>query len=240
MILIALTGLAGAGKDSVADVLVTHAGFSKLAFADALRAEVANAFDLGDQYGLLTNRATKELPHPALALQNCKDIEALRVAYCLCGVIGPPATTAATMHAPRSPRQILQWWGTEYRRAQDRDYWVRKLTRTVMRLAAQGQRRIVITDCRFANEAAALRAQDGEVWQVVRPGLAPVEGGHASQTDGARLEPDAVIVNAGRIHGLAHQTLHTLQRLHGGVVLPAHALPEGWPGAGEQQPAGGV
>ena len=36
--IIGLTGFAGAGKDTVADLLVAHARFRKLAFADALRA----------------------------------------------------------------------------------------------------------------------------------------------------------------------------------------------------------
>lgn len=44
--LIALTGHAGAGKDTTADLLVAHAGFRRLAFADALRGEVSNAFSV--------------------------------------------------------------------------------------------------------------------------------------------------------------------------------------------------
>lgn len=44
--LIALTGHAGAGKDTTADLLVAHGRFRKLAFADALRGEVSNAFSV--------------------------------------------------------------------------------------------------------------------------------------------------------------------------------------------------
>jgi dephospho-CoA kinase len=33
--IIAFTGSAGTGKDTAADILVTHCGFTKLAFADA-------------------------------------------------------------------------------------------------------------------------------------------------------------------------------------------------------------
>ena len=39
--LIALTGRAGAGKDSVAATLVRHLNYKSIAFADALRAEIA-------------------------------------------------------------------------------------------------------------------------------------------------------------------------------------------------------
>ena len=41
--LIALTGRAGAGKDSVAATLVRHRNYQTIAFADALRAEIAEA-----------------------------------------------------------------------------------------------------------------------------------------------------------------------------------------------------
>lgn len=214
-ITIALTGLAGAGKDTVADTLVTYAGFSKLAFADALRSEVAHAFGLGDRYGILSDPVAKEQPQAALKLVDCSD--AAFVSLVLDIVDGWRTTESLDQH--HSPRRILQWWGTEYRRAQQPNYWTTKVAMRVAQMHANDQDRVVITDCRFANEAQAVRTLGGEIWQVTRPGQAVVEGGHVSQTDGAQFNPDAVLVNGTTINGLRHTTLRALQCRHGGAVI---------------------
>lgn len=57
-------------------------------------------------------------------------------------------------------RALLQWWGTEYRRAQDPDYWVKK---TVERIQASDAETVVLTDVRYANEAKAVRDMGGLV-----------------------------------------------------------------------------
>lgn len=174
--LIALTGKVGSGKDSSADYLVRHAGFMKLAFADTLRAEILDGFDLTERADILTNRDTKEQPHPALALRNCTKF----------GFIGAVATAthacvdSAWLDASRTPRQILQWWGTEYRRRQDEHYWISRMASKVGVHRGNGQNSFVITDCRFANELAFVHAIGGRLWRVDRPGLPNVEGSHAS------------------------------------------------------------
>ncbi len=219
-IVIGLTGLAGAGKDTVADTLVTHAGFSKIAFADALRDEVLEAFERSDR-ALWTRRETKEEPTERLALGWCTNMEFVQAVNA--AVFGGNMPLGE-LDEPRSPRQILQWWGTEYRRAQFDGYWVSLLSNRVRTLQGQGQPHIVVTDCRFANEAACVRALGGQIWQVFRPGLAAVEGGHASQTSGDALKPERFVVNNGTVPELAHQVLRQLVKAHGGVVLPLH-----WP-----------
>ena len=44
---------------------------------------------------------------------------------------------------------------------------------------------VVITDCRFINEAEAIRAAGGVVWRIVRPGAGAQGGisGHASEAE---------------------------------------------------------
>lgn len=219
-ITIALSGLAGTGKDTVADALVTHAGFTKLAFADALRREVAHAFELGDQYGILSARATKELPHERLALGWCTDLEFVRAVNAAAFAGAMPL---GELDAPRSPRQIMQWWGTEYRRSQQPNYWSTKVAMHILALREGGAgERVVITDCRFTNEAAAVRAIGGEVWQVFRPGIDIVEGNHASQNDGSNLGAHSVLVNHASVPELVRQTLRLLTKRFGGEVLPIH------------------
>ena len=217
-IIVGLTGLAGAGKDTVADTLVTHAGFSKIAFADALRLEVAGAFKLGDQMGILTDRETKEQPCNALRLSRTNSIKFLHRMHDIASREQPDFDYDTWVAAPRSPRQIMQWWGTEHRRAEEENYWTNRVAMRI--LSGAPDTRWVITDCRFANEARAIRCMGGELWQVLRQNHASVEGGHASQNDGTYFKPESVLLNGSTITGLMHTTLRMLQHRHGGLVLP--------------------
>ena len=62
-------------------------------------------------------------------------------------------------------RRLLQWWGTELRRAEDEDYWVKKGIERI-----EGYERfadlVVVTDVRFENEAVAIREAGGIVAEV--------------------------------------------------------------------------
>lgn len=179
-LLIGLTGAAGTGKDTIADMLGVQRGFVKLAFADALRAEVCAAFNVPMAY--LTKRETKEHPIGALALWNCADPGFVRAMGSHCRITA------------RSPRQIMQWWGTEYRRAQDHLYWVNRTGLDIDTLRSCG-RPVVVSDVRFADEAELIRSNGGAIWQVTRPGLANTEGEHASAVTGAEFAPDCVLDN---------------------------------------------
>lgn len=216
--IIALTGYAGAGKDTVADILVTHCGFRKLAFADALRGEVANAY--GISLELLSDRSCKEQPQPALALARAPFEFRSAVAYAQ-GLAEHFADIDAWLDAARSPRQILQWWGTEYRRATDPDHWVKAMRkRLVHYINVQRETRFVLTDCRFDNEALMVGSMGGELWQITRPGIDAAttpEGTHSSATSGASLAPDTTIDNAGTVHELRNQVLGQWWALEAGL-----------------------
>lgn len=219
-IIIGLTGYAGAGKDTVADALVTHAGFTKIAFADALRSEVAAAFQLGDQYGILSDRAGKEHAHRLLAFSRCVNYQFVaRMAHIEAEHDDPDSDYAEWLNGPRSPRQVMQLWGTEYRRAQSPNYWSTQVAIKIAAGIAHGIEHWVITDCRFDNEAQAIRRLGGEIWQVQRPGHKTPEGGHASQTDGMRFAPERVLINGMDVPALIRTTLRTLQARHGGAVI---------------------
>lgn len=60
--------------------------------------------------------------------------------------------------------KLLQWWGTEYRRAQDSQYWVKQWKATINPQADV----VVTTDMRFKNEAAAIKEVGGYTVNVVR------------------------------------------------------------------------
>lgn len=187
MKLIALCGAAGAGKDTVADMLPAR----KLAFADTLYAEVAEAWGVTVEW--LKDRKRKGGPQPELRVGYSKDKDF--VAHFMGG-----RTTDPPLWVWRSPRQILQWWG-DYRRAQDPDYFVR----VTEQHALNGFGPCVITDVRFPNEAALVRQLGGQLWQIRRPGYEAGGTGHASDTDGSEFGPDRVIVNCGSLDYLRDQ-----------------------------------
>lgn len=187
MKLIALCGAAGAGKDTVADMLPAR----KLAFADTLYAEVAAAF--GVTVADLKRRETKETPIRELAQDQTFSDDFDEYIERVHG-------THWSDSEPRSPRQILQWWG-DYRRAQDLDYFVTE-TRRVLRTIDCSTDDFVITDVRFPNEAALVRQLGGQLWQIRRPGYEAGGTGHASDTDGSEFAPDRVVVNGGSLEDL--------------------------------------
>lgn len=199
---IGLTGLAGAGKDTVAALLRTHCAAHTLAFADALRAEIADAFCIEEIF--LTRRDTKELPMPALALKNCTE----RAFVDRMLVLHMQAGNPINPNAPRSPRQIMQWWGTEYRRSQNDAYWVGRAHQTIHWLSkTQHADLVVLSDVRFENEAALVRRWGGHIWQIQRPGTTTTCGSHASEATGEHFAPDAVIRNTRDLHHLREAVL---------------------------------
>lgn len=127
------------GKDTACHAIINRLGavynIKQYAFADELRDEVAaSVFD----------RWVQDYPgrdfSPTLAMQNL--CEWARVSYdtTLKPEPGYPYT---------KQRSLYQWWGTEYRRAADPDYWVKRLD---ARIAREAPAFAIISDLRFANE----------------------------------------------------------------------------------------
>jgi len=103
-----------------------------------------------------------------------------------------PGQTAVTV------RRILQWWGTEYRRAQDPDYWTKAWGREVDALV-QSDRLVLVDDVRFINELNVIRDHGGLIVKIERPGFDGANN-HSSETslDGYSSW-DGKIVNDGTI-----------------------------------------
>ncbi len=76
---------------------------------------------------------------------------------------------------PTSPevRRLLQWWGTDWRRSEDPDYWVKRTMREADEAATNPHLpdAIIFDDVRFPNEARAVQKRGGLIVRV----LAPVE-----------------------------------------------------------------
>jgi hypothetical protein len=196
--LIALTGAAGAGKDTCARLL-EPLGFRALAFADPLRAEVHAAFGIDPV--ALTHTYQKEQPITQLAIHRCTDGAFVSAMY----------LEGHDLEAPRSPRWILQRWGTEYRRKQAPNYWTNKLLHRVIDDRANGHGAHVITDLRFENEADTVRSLAGRVLRVYRPDAPQLRadtGAHASEH--AQITEHAVVHNCGNLEHLHEELMRVI------------------------------
>ena len=194
--LIGLTGPAGCGKDTVADYLCSHKGFTRYAYADPLRLEVAAAF--GISVDLLMDRDHKEKPTEKLALERCTDRRFV-------ASINDWHWVDFSTTSPRSPRFIMQAWGTEYRRAFDgQDYWINQAENALADLDRAGIVNVVITDVRFEDEANFIRNKGGQIWHLHRPDRIVINP-HISELGVAIHDGDLEIINGSSIGNLHTQ-----------------------------------
>ena len=204
MMLIGLSGPAGVGKDTVADYLVETHGFTKFSFSDALYREVSEAFGISIEE--LQRRETKEKPHKWLTLRFCLDSRFKEVAAgCLGWDMGSSVGITPEWDRRLSPRWVLQRWGTDYRRAQDPDYWIKKTALWVQawldvtRDDGEQHGGLVNTSVRFPNERAFIESANGVIWHLRRKDTAGTasEQGYVSERGLDILPDDRVIHNNG-------------------------------------------
>ena len=93
-------------------------------------------------------------------------------------------------------RHLWQWWGTEYRRGQDDQYWLKRMQEKLNQIPETSI--VFITDVRFENEADLIRNQGGEIIRVVRSEAPDATGhvGHASETEMEAIKADYTVAAA--------------------------------------------
>lgn len=195
---IGITGKKRAGKDSLADVLVSEFGFARLAFADPLKEAVLEA----DPF--------VEIVFPDGA---CGDDECCGPSYDYEEYlrISDLVDRYGWEQAKAFPdvRRLLQDFGQSIR-AIDPEFWVRatldkiefERARTwdgsVVKTLPAG---FVVTDVRYINEADALRSRGAEIVRVVRPETQDGDA-HESETEMDGYPVDLNILNTGTLGGL--------------------------------------
>lgn len=192
---IAFTGKTGAGKDSCAAVLHNRFQFETIAFADALRREIAAAWRLDER--MLNFRPTKEFSIPALAVGMCSD--PAFISWCF--------DADESLHEPRSPRWMMQHWA-DYQRRYRPTYYADIVTRWISRQASLGFRRFAVTDLRDPVEVQALMALGVQlsVVRVLGPhaaGLSADTAHHSSERH--EIDADFELVNDGSLELLAER-----------------------------------
>ena len=139
--IIGICGFQGAGKDTIADYLVNIHEFKRESFANTLKDAVAYIF--GWDRDLLEGRTRQ-----SRAWREQRD-----------------EWWSNRLGREITPRWVLQYWGTEVaRRGFHDDIWIASLENKLRKITDD----VVISDCRFPNEIAAIKSAGGQVIRVVR------------------------------------------------------------------------
>ena len=138
----------GGGKDTVAVPALNWAGYTRTAhcsYAQALKVDC-------DQYLVAARAVNLNLPKVAELLEQVYDVDSsvsTQLGMLVCAAAADH-TVYATSRTP-DVRALLQFYGTEVRRAQNPDYWVGRGLHTMLTNLSEGIS-VVVTDARFGNE----------------------------------------------------------------------------------------
>lgn len=140
--IIGVCGFIGAGKDTVADYLVNVHEFRRDSFASSLKDALCHVFGWDRLMMEGRTKASREWR------------EHVDVWW------------AERLNIPQlTPRWIMQYWGTEVcRHGFHDDIWIASLENKIRKTKDD----VVISDCRFPNEIAAIKRLGGVVVRVVR------------------------------------------------------------------------
>jgi hypothetical protein len=185
-VIVALSGYARAGKDTFGQVLQVEQGFIRVSFAAALKG-LAVRLD------------------PILEVE--ADLDTAPYKARLSDIIDLYGGLEQAKELP-AVREYLQRLGSEARETFGKDAWV-KAARLDEALAEHGD--IVVTDCRFKNEAQAVKDLGGIVVRIERFGVGPVNG-HASEHDLDDWPFDASVSNDSSITALNYAARDLVSR----------------------------
>lgn len=177
-----ISGRLSSGKDSVAAAVMEQLGYTdsvQVSFATALRREVGDLLEIA-RMNDLSDTVAKIANYAALSLENVNETATLlHQATRLNPDITPYTRT-------REMRLALQSWGTEVRRRQDQDYWVKRGATEVINALAEGKA-VHVTDARFINEVQTAKALG--FWAVRLDVDLAVRAERLHQRDGLTIDP---------------------------------------------------
>lgn len=109
----------------------------------------------------------------------------------------------------KTPRHAMQTLGAAWGRdCIGKDFWVGIWASRVATVLKQGGR-VVVDDCRYTNEAQAIRKLGGDIFAIA--GRGGIAGGHESER-GIECEADAVLANTGTVADLHAKVEEVLRR----------------------------
>ncbi len=144
MTIIAICGFQGAGKDTLANILVEKHGFVKLSFAGTLKDVVSCVFSWDRE---MLEGATPESRSQREVVDEWWSKR-----------LNIPGLT---------PRWVLQNFGTElFRNHFHQDIWIACVEKKIL-----SNKNVVITDCRFPNEIDSIKNLGGKLIHIYRKTL---------------------------------------------------------------------
>lgn len=196
--IIGISGLAGAGKDTVADFLVKHRQCVKVALADPMKRAVSDWFGWDEKrlwgpsekrnepdpkFGGLSARKALQFLGTEIGRELYPNIwidYALRKAEVLLGKVGEKYPREYNAHSP-----LFYSGGLGYRHPAG----------------------VVIADCRFHNEVSGIKKAGGKLIRIYRPqaGLEGAAAQHKSETEQNEIPDSAfdyIIHNTGTLENL--------------------------------------
>lgn len=146
------------GKDEMAGILCREFGFERVSFADPLYEECRNL----PQWCEVGGDGVWVYSRPKHTLRDGKPFKAVSLPR-------PDFLTDKLLHEGMREKHpsLLQWWGTDVRRMHfSENYWVQQV---VDKVKANPTGRFISPDCRFPNEAKAIKDLGGSVVKILRP-----------------------------------------------------------------------
>lgn len=177
--LISFRGPKKAGKTTASYHLVSKFNFHRHAFADGVKIEVFDA--LLSHYKnekdklIVADREFDLLSLPVPELETGVELD--KIKWC-------------NIHKDEL-RPLFQWWGTDYRRKEDMDYWLKKWRDIVVPKLEKGID-VVADDCRFWNERYLISELRGIDVYIFRPDLEPDE--HESEAMNSKPDQHTNII----------------------------------------------
>lgn len=192
--ILGISGVAGSGKDTFADILVNQYNFQKLAFADPIKefCKKVYAFSNEQLWGPSKFRNRPDSRYVRLNKDVCESFVELTVLWhdlsrsnegdtplhTFLGLTREEyADWVETGEVHLTPRYALQKLGTEWGRSCWPNTWVSMVIREAEELDGAS---MVIPDVRFRNEIDAIYAAGGKV--IRRKGRSSTVGDHISES----------------------------------------------------------
>jgi hypothetical protein len=187
--IITVSGLAGAGKDTLADVLVTKYDFKKISLADSLREICSEVFNIPMSDFL--DRDKKDSPMTNVLIPKTSEVfELIDKANFKAGNNHKPVSLPSDIQNVElmTPRDVLKWAGTEViRKYCGNDIWIK----IAVQQASKLDQHCIISDVRFQNERDYFKGKS--IMVLIKRSNFPVID--PSENTGQDSEYDVIVSN---------------------------------------------